>query len=151
MEFFKKLKDRREEKKRLASAYAAGQDFGKALFEKASRFSDRRLDQITFNLLAVFKDRLKVVYENPEYRPEIVAAAELEIFKEQIVKAQETMWFELQQHLSTEVEVAETIGMTKELSDVIENLVQKQITSLVAACKVLYESKLEEIASGAKT
>ncbi|WP_444921922.1 hypothetical protein ACJJID_06145 [Microbulbifer sp. CnH-101-G] len=147
MAFLDWISGKRNKDKKNQAAYEKGQDFGGHLVSKVDEFSSARLDQITVNLLEVFKGRLETVCEDPEHDPKLVAAAELEIFKEQIGKAQENMWSELQQHLSSEIEIAEKIDMVEEVADLIETATEQRLQILIAGAKALYDSKVEEIES----
>ncbi len=142
-----KSEKRKQEVKENAAAYEKGKEFGKQLGRMVDEFAEGRLDQITFNLLQVFKERLETVYDDPEHDPKDVAAAELRIFEEQIGEAQKRFWSELQDHLSDYLEIVDELELGELLADLFEHATEPRLVTLIAGAKVLYDSKIEEIES----
>ena len=142
-----KSEKRKQEVKETAAAYEKGKEFGKQLARMVDEFAEGRLDQITVNLLQVFKERLETVYDDPEHDPKDVAAAELRIFEEQIGEAQKRFWSELQDHLSDYLEIVDELELGELLADLFEQATEPRLVTLIAGAKVLYDSKIEEIES----
>ena len=129
------------------ATYEKGKEFAEHLGVMIDEFAEGRLDQITVNLLQVFKERLETVYDDPEHGPEVVAAVELRIFEEKIGEAQKRFWSELQDHLSDYVEIMNELDLAERLADLFEHATEPRLEALIAGAKVLYDSKIEEIES----
>ena len=142
-----KSEKRKQEVKENAAAYEKGKEFGKQLGRMVDEFAEGRLDQITVNLLQVFKERLETVYDHPEHDPRVVAAIELRLFGEKVGEAQKRFWSELQDHLSDYLEIVDELDLSEQLADLFEHATEPRLEALIAGAKVLYDSKIEEIES----
>jgi hypothetical protein len=77
--FIKRLEKRRHEKQQHAAAYEMGQQAGESIIAAVDSFLVPRLSTLSNNVLDLYRDRLKTIYDEPEYQPKDVAKVELKI------------------------------------------------------------------------
>ena len=79
MSYIDRLRKRRQEKKQNAAAYDEGQQTGDRIIVVIDGYLTPRLSTLSKNVLDVFRDRLKNIYDQPQYDPRDVAKVELKI------------------------------------------------------------------------
>ena len=156
MGIFKKLREKKEEKKKVQAAMADGEEFGNKIAEGIEKYSNERLSDVTVNLIAAFKQRLETVYDDKEIKPEEAAEIELNLFANEIEKFSKQMWEEYIAFISPTFEVFEKLlpenasdNKVEEalgpFADLIDSKIEEHANILIAGAKVLYDEKINEI------
>lgn len=107
-----------------------GQEAGVAMSQAIEAYLNQRLPVVSNNLLAVLRQRLTTIHDEPNHAPEVVAKIEWDIFKEQLDNFPIRMREEAHEALRKWLDVAAQIGVLNETTQLIESIIDRAAKEL---------------------
>lgn len=113
------------------AAYDLGETIGRCLFRAVSGYLDYRLSQLTVKTLTLLAERFETIHDEPDYRPEVVAQVEFDIFQTNLQEFQPKLEVEIQEFLRDWLLLAENSGQKADIDDYIRDRLVKAQSDLI--------------------
>jgi len=119
-----------DERRRQKAALKKGEEAGAAMTAAVDDYLDRRLPQVSTNLLNVFRGQLRKIYGDKQHDPKTLAYVEYRIFNENISSFQERLKQDVHDNLPAWIGITKELGLTHLLDQYIDKKARAALTEL---------------------
>ena len=124
------FKRRAEEKQRLQAATEKGEEAGKAMSDAVEEYLDRRLPEVSNNVLNILRHRLQNIPIDTQNDPKGLAYAEFRCFEDNVADYRKRLKTEVHENLKEWMAVAAQCGVLDLLDELIDQKTEKAFAKL---------------------